>query len=152
MDGRVDPVSLLGLKSGTAQIIRNAGGIVTDDVIRSLSISQRVLGTEEITLIQHTDCGMLRITDQAFASSIQKETGVKPPWTPGAFSDLYGSVRQGLDRIRSSPFIPKREGVQGFVYDLDSGRLNEVSKTGGVPGSRVHSKGAGSNPQWGGWW
>ena len=127
MDARLNPYALLGLQEGDAHIIRNAGGVVTDDGIRSLAISQRLLGTEEIVLIHHTDCGMRTFTDDAFKRSIQDETGIKPEWAAEAFDDLDEDVRQSLARIRASPFIPRKESVRGFVYEVESGRLREVT-------------------------
>jgi len=126
MDARLDPHALLGLSEGDAHVIRNAGGVVTDDEIRSLSISQRLLGTEEIILIHHTDCGMLTFEDDAFRRAIQEETGIKPEWAVEAFDDLEDDVRQSIARIKSSPFIPKKDQVRGFVYDVKTGRLTEV--------------------------
>jgi carbonic anhydrase len=127
MDARLNPYALLGLQEGDAHIIRNAGGVVTDDGIRSLAISQRLLGTEEIVLIHHTDCGMRTFSDDAFKRSIQDETGIKPEWAAEAFDDLDENVRQSLARIRASPFIPRKESVRGFVYDVETGRLREVT-------------------------
>jgi carbonic anhydrase len=127
MDARVNPYGLLGLQEGDAHIICNAGGVVTDDEIRSLSISQRLLGTEEIILIHHTDCGMLTFTDDEFKASIQEETGIKPEWAAEAFSDIDADVRQSIARIKASPFIPKKDSVRGFVYEVESGRLREVN-------------------------
>jgi carbonic anhydrase len=127
MDARLDPNGALGLHEGDAHVIRNAGGVVTDDEIRSLAISQRLLGTEEIILIHHTDCGMLTFTDDEFKESIQEETGIKPEWAAEAFNDLEGDVRQSIARIKSSPFIPRKDSVRGFVYDVHTGRLNEVA-------------------------
>jgi carbonic anhydrase len=127
MDARLNPYALLGLQEGDAHMIRNAGGVVTDDGIRSLAISQRLLGTEEIVLIHHTDCGMRTFTDDAFKRSIQDETGIKPEWAAEAFDDLDEDVRQSLARIRASPFIPRKESVRGFVYDVETGRLREVT-------------------------
>jgi carbonic anhydrase len=127
MDARLNPYGLLGLQEGDAHIIRNAGGVVTDDEIRSLSISQRLLGTEEIVLIHHTDCGMLTFTDDAFKRSIQDEVGIKPEWAAEAFDDLDEDVRQSLARIKASPFIPHKDSVRGFVYEVESGRLREVT-------------------------
>jgi carbonic anhydrase len=127
MDARLNPYGLLGLQEGDAHIIRNAGGVVTDDEIRSLSISQRLLGTEEIVLIHHTDCGMLTFTDDAFKRSVQDEVGIKPEWAAEAFDDLDEDVRQSLARIRASPFIPRKDSVRGFVYDVETGRLREVT-------------------------
>jgi carbonic anhydrase len=127
MDARLNPYGLLGLQEGDAHIIRNAGGVVTDDEIRSLSISQRLLGTEEIVLIHHTDCGMLTFTDDAFKRSIQDEVGIKPEWAAEAFDDVDEDVRQSLARIRASPFIPRKDFVRGFVYEVETGRLREVT-------------------------
>jgi carbonic anhydrase len=127
MDARLNVYALLGLAEGDAHVIRNAGGVVTDDEIRSLAISQRLLGTEEIILIHHTDCGMLTFTDDAFKASIQADTGIKPEWAAEAFDDLDGDVRQSIARIKASPFIPKTDAVRGFVYEVESGRLREVS-------------------------
>src|ERR1051325_10970132 len=118
MDARVSPYALLGLKEGDAHVIRNAGGVVTDDEIRSLSISQRLLGTEEIILIHHTDCGMLTFEDADFRAHIQEETGIKPSWSAETFSNLEDDVRQSIARIKSSPFIPKKDNVRGFIYDV----------------------------------
>jgi carbonic anhydrase len=126
MDARVMPSKLLGIEEGEAHVIRNAGGVVTDDEIRSLAISQRLLGTEEVVLIHHTDCGMLTFTDDEFRSSIEDDTGVKPAWASEAFSDLDGNLRQSLARINDSPFIPKKDSVRGFVYEVETGRLREV--------------------------
>ena len=127
MDARLNPYGLLGLSEGDAHVIRNAGGVVTDDEIRSLSISQRLLGTEEIVLIHHTDCGMLTFTDDEFKKSIQDETGIKPEWAAEAFEDLDADVRQSLARIQASPFIPKKDSVRGFVYEVETGKLREVT-------------------------
>ncbi len=127
MDARLNPYSLLGLKEGDAHIIRNAGGVVTDDEIRSLSISQRLLGTEEIILIHHTDCGMLTFTDDAFKRALQDDVGIKPEWAAEAFDDLDEDVRQSIARIKASPFIPRRDAVRGFVYEVETGRLREVT-------------------------
>jgi carbonic anhydrase len=127
MDARLIPTQVLGLREGDAHVIRNAGGVVTEDEIRSLAISQRLLGTEEIILIHHTDCGMLTFTDDEFKRSIQDETGVKPSWAAEAFSDLDEDVRQSIARIKASPFIPRKESVRGFVYEVETGRLREVA-------------------------
>jgi carbonic anhydrase len=127
MDARLNVYGALGLEEGEAHVIRNAGGVVSDDVIRSLAISQRLLGTEEIVLIHHTDCGMLTFTDDEFKASIEKDTGIRPEWAAEAFSDLDGDVRQSIARIKASPFIPKKDAVRGFVYEVESGRLREVS-------------------------
>jgi carbonic anhydrase len=118
MDARVNPYPILGLELGDAHVIRNAGGVVTDDEIRSLAISQRLLGTEEVILIHHTDCGMLTFSEE--------DTGIKPPWSAEAFSDLEEDVRQSIERIKSSPFIPNKDSVRGFVYDVKTGKLDEV--------------------------
>jgi carbonic anhydrase len=127
MDARIDVHAILGLGVGDAHVIRNAGGVVTDDEIRSLSISQRLLGTEEIILIHHTDCGMLTFTDDVFKRSIQDETGIKPEWAAESFDNLEEDVRQSIARIKASPFIPHTGSVRGFVYEVETGRLREVS-------------------------
>jgi carbonic anhydrase len=126
MDARLDVYRILGLGDGESHVIRNAGGVVTDDEIRSLAISQRLLGTTEIILIHHTDCGMLTFTDDAFKASIQDETGIKPEWAAEAFSDLDVDVRQSIARIKASPFIPHTDSVRGFVFDVATGVLREV--------------------------
>ena len=126
MDARLNPYGLLGLNEGDAHVIRNAGGVVTDDEIRSLSISQRLLGTEEIVLIHHTDCGMLTFTDDEFKRSIQDEVGIKPEWAAESFNDIDEDVRQSIRRIKASPFIPLKDNVRGFVYDVAHGTLREV--------------------------
>jgi carbonic anhydrase len=126
MDARLDPQALLGLEEGDAHVIRNAGGVITDDEIRSLAISQRLLGTEEIVLIHHTDCGMLTFGDDEFRRAIQDDTGIKPEWAAEAFPDLEEDVKQSIARIRSSPFIPRKESVRGFVYAVETGALREV--------------------------
>ncbi len=128
MDARLNPYGLLGLSEGDAHVIRNAGGVITEDEIRSLSISQRLLGTEEIILIHHTDCGMLTFTDDEFRRSIQDEVGIKPEWAPESFSDLDEDVRQSIARIEASPFIPRKDSVRGFVYDVETGSLREVAR------------------------
>ena len=127
MDARLNVYGALGLSEGDAHVIRNAGGVVTDDAIRSLAISQRLLGTEEIILIHHTGCGMLTFTDDEFRNSIEQETGVKPEWAAESFSDLEADVRQSIARIKASPFIPHREAVRGFIYEVETGRLREVA-------------------------
>jgi carbonic anhydrase len=127
MDARLNVYGALGLQEGVAHVIRNAGGVVTDDAIRSLAISQRLLGTEEIILIHHTDCGMLTFTDDEFKRSIQDDVGIKPEWAAEAFSDLDEDVRQSIARIEASPFIPRKDSVRGFVLDVTSGALREVS-------------------------
>jgi carbonic anhydrase len=126
MDARLNVYGALGLNEGEAHVIRNAGGVITEDEIRSLAISQRLLGTTEIVLIHHTDCGMLTFTDDEFKKSIQEEVGFKPPWAAEAFPDVEEDVRQSLARVRNSPFIPKKDSVRGFVFDVATGRLNEV--------------------------
>jgi carbonic anhydrase len=126
MDARLNVYAILGLQEGEAHVIRNAGGVVTEDEIRSLAISQRLLGTREIILIHHTDCGMLTFTDDDFKRSIQDETGLKPAWSAEAFPDLEEDVRQSVKRIVSSPFVPHTDSVRGFVFDVATGRLNEV--------------------------
>ncbi len=127
MDARINVYGVLGLQEGEAHVIRNAGGVVTEDEIRSLAISQRLLGTEEIILIHHTDCGMLTFTDDGFKKSIEDEVGIKPPWAAEAFTDLDADVRQSIARIRNSPFVPKKDSIRGFVFDVATGKLNEVS-------------------------
>ena len=127
MDARLDVYRILGLNEGEAHVIRNAGGVVTDDVIRSLAISQRLLGTQEIILIHHSDCGMLTFTDDGFKRDIEDETGVKPPWAAEAFPDLEADVRQSLRRIENSPFVAKHVSARGFVFDVASGKLIEVA-------------------------
>ena len=126
MDARLNPHAILGLSAGDAHVIRNAGGVVTDDEIRSLAISQRLLGTEEIVLVHHTDCGMLTFTDDQFKRQIQDEVGIKPAWAAEAFADLDEDVRQSIARIEASPFIPNKASIRGFVYDVSDGRLREV--------------------------
>src|ERR671927_336929 len=123
MDARLHVSKLLGLKEGDAHIIRNAGGVVTEDAIRSLLISQRLLGTEEVILIHHTDCGMLTFSDDGFRREIQQETGIKPEWAAEAFDDLDDDVRQSIARIKASPFVPRKDQVRGFVYDVHDGSL-----------------------------
>ena len=126
MDARLNVYGILGLKEGEAHVIRNAGGVVTDDEIRSLAISQRLLGTTEIILIHHTDCGMLTFTDDGFKRSIQDETGIKPEWAAEAFTDLDEDVRQSIARIKASPFVPHPDSIRGFVFDVATGKLYEV--------------------------
>ncbi len=127
MDARLNVYGLLGLQEGDAHVIRNAGGVITDDEIRSLSISQRLLGTKEIILIHHTDCGMLTFGDDEFRRQVAADTGIKPEWAAEAFDDLEVDVRQSIARIQASPFIPVKDNVRGFIYDVKSGRLNEVT-------------------------
>jgi carbonic anhydrase len=126
MDARINVYGVLGLNEGEAHVIRNAGGVVTEDEIRSLAISQRLLGTTEIILIHHTDCGMLTFTDDEFKNTIQQDTGIKPAWAAEAFPDVDDDVRQSIARIRNSPFIPLTDSVRGFVFDVATGKLNEV--------------------------
>jgi carbonic anhydrase len=126
MDARLNVYGALGLNEGDAHVIRNAGGVVTDDEIRSLAISQRLLGTEEIILIHHTDCGMLTFVDEDFKRSIVEDTGIKPEWAVEAFGDVDEDVRQSIARITASPFIPHKN-VRGFVYQVEDGRLREVA-------------------------
>ncbi|MFG2638071.1 beta-class carbonic anhydrase [Streptomyces sp. NPDC048362] len=126
MDARLNVYAILGLNDGEAHVIRNAGGVVTQDEIRSLAISQRLLGTEEIILIHHTDCGMLTFTDDAFKDAVQKDTGIRPPWAAEAFPDLEEDVRQSVARIKADPFVVHKDRVRGFVFDVATGRLTEV--------------------------
>ena len=126
MDARLDPQKVLGLGEGDAHVIRNAGGVVTDDEIRSLAISQTLLGTDEIILIHHTDCGMLTFTDEQFSDKLESETGTRPEWNANCFDDLEGDVRESIAKIRSSPFIPNKDSIRGFVYDVKTGRLDEI--------------------------
>ncbi len=127
MDARLNVYGALGLSEGDAHVIRNAGGVVTDDAIRSLAISQRLLGTEEIILIHHTGCGMLTFTDDEFKRSLEEDTGIRPEWAAEAFPDLDADVRQSIARIQASPFIPRKDSVRGFVYEVETGRLREVA-------------------------
>ena len=127
MDARLSPYVMLGLQEGDAHLIRNAGGVITDDEIRSLVISQRLLGTREIMLIQHTDCGMLTFSDDELKQQIHEEVGMKPHFAMESFSDLDENLRQSIARIKSSPFIPNKESVRGFVYEVETGRLREVA-------------------------
>jgi carbonic anhydrase len=127
MDARLNVYAILGLGEGDAHVIRNAGGAVTDDTIRSLAISQRLLGTEEIILIHHTGCGMLTFTDDELRAAIEKDTGIRPEWAAEAFPDLDADVRQSIARIKASPFVPSKDSVRGFVYEVETGRLREVS-------------------------
>ena len=127
MDARLNVYGALGLQEGDAHVIRNAGGVVTEDAIRSLAISQRLLGTEEIILIHHTGCGMLTFGDDAFKASVEQDTGIRPPWAAEAFPDLDADVRQSIARVQASPFIPKKDSVRGFVYEVETGKLREVA-------------------------
>ena len=126
MDARLNPYGVLGLSEGDAHIIRNAGGVVTDDVIRSLTISQRLLGTNEIVLIHHTDCGMLTFHDDDVKAQIEADTGIRPPFALEAFPDIEADVRQSIARIKASPYIPNKDSVRGFIYGVETGRLVEV--------------------------
>ena len=126
MDARLAISELLGLANGEAHVIRNAGGVVTDDVIRSLAISQRLLGTTEIVLIHHTGCGMLTFHDDDVKAQIEADTGIRPPLALEAFSDLDGDIRQSIARIKASPFVPHKDSIRGFVYEVETGKLREV--------------------------
>jgi carbonic anhydrase len=126
MDARLNPYGLLGLQEGDAHVIRNAGGVVTEDVIRSLTISQRLLGTREIILVHHTDCGMVTFKDDDLKAQIEADTGIRPSFALEAFADAAKDVRQSIARIQASPFVPHKDQVRGFVYDVKSGRLEEV--------------------------
>ena len=127
MDARLDPARALGLDEGDAHVIRNAGGVVTDDAIRSLAISQRLLGTTEIILIHHADCGMLTFSDDEVKDQIERDTGIRPPFAMESFRDLDSAVRQSMARIAASPFVPNKSSVRGFIYDVKTGRLREVA-------------------------
>ena len=127
MDARLQPNRILGLEEGEAHVIRNAGGVITDDEIRSLAISQRLLGTTEIILIHHTDCGMLTFSDDELKQQIQEDVGIKPHFSMESFSDLEEDVRQSIARIQASPFVPNKDSVRGFVYEVETGRLREVT-------------------------
>ena len=127
MDARLDPARVLGLEEGDAHVIRNAGGVVTDEALRSLAISQNLLGTEEIVIIHHTDCGMVTFSDEDFAQRLESETGSRPPWNAQAFEDLDVDVRDSIERIRESPFVPSTDSLRGFVYEVETGRLREVT-------------------------
>jgi len=127
MDARIDVYRALGISEGESHVIRNAGGVVTDDAIRSLAISQRLLGTTEIILIHHTDCGMLTFADDDFIRAIQEETGVRPSWSPEAFPDVAEDVRQSLQRIENSPFVTRHTSARGFIFDVATGKLDEVT-------------------------
>jgi carbonic anhydrase len=128
MDARLNPYGLLGLSEGDSHVIRNAGGVVTEDVIRSLAISQRLLGTNEIILIHHTDCGMLTFRDDEVKAQIEADTGIRPSFALEAFGDLDADVRQSIARIKASPFIPDKDSIRGFVYEVETGRLREVKE------------------------
>ncbi|MDZ7748319.1 MAG: carbonic anhydrase [Halofilum sp. (in: g-proteobacteria)] len=126
MDARLDIYAMLGLSTGDAHVIRNAGGVVTDDVVRSLAISQRLLGTREIVLVHHTHCGMTSFRDDDVKAQIEQDTGIRPPFSMEAFGDETEDVRQSIRRIEASPFVPHKDAIRGFVYDVESGRLEEV--------------------------
>jgi carbonic anhydrase len=127
MDARLDPARALGFEEGDAHVIRNAGGVVSDDAIRSLAISQRLLGTKEIVLIHHTDCGMLTFSDDELKRQIEQDTGIRPPFALESFADVDADVRQSIARIKASPFVPEKSSVRGFVYDVKTGGLREVT-------------------------
>ncbi len=129
MDARLDVYRMLGVTEGEAHVIRNAGGVVTDDAIRSLAISQRLLGTREVILVHHTDCGMLTFTDAGFRDAVEADTGTTPPWSSEAFDDLDADVRQSLRRVTRSPYVPHTDAVRGFVFDIATGLLREVAVT-----------------------
>jgi carbonic anhydrase len=128
MDARLDVYRMLGLSEGEAHVFRNAGGVITEDAIRSLALSQRLLGTREIILIHHTDCGMLTFTDDEFKLSVEEDTGIRPNWAAESFDDPEEDVRQSMRRIEASPFITKHESLRGFVFDTATGELHEVSR------------------------
>jgi carbonic anhydrase len=127
MDARINPFTILGLGVGDAHVIRNAGGVITSDQLRSLAISQRLLGTKEIILIHHTDCGMLTFNDDKFRSDIETEVGIKPSWSAESFTNLESDLRQSMKRIRIDPFLPHKESIRGFVYEVETRRLREVA-------------------------
>lgn len=127
MDARLDPARVLGLEEGDAHVIRNAGGVVSEDAIRSLLISQRLLGTQEIILVHHTDCGMLTFTDDQVKAAVETDTGLRPSFALESFPDLDADVRQSINRIKANPFVPNKQSVRGFVYEVESGKLREVS-------------------------
>jgi carbonic anhydrase len=127
MDARLNVYALLGLEEGQAHVIRNAGGVVTEDVIRSLAISQRLLGTSEVILVHHTDCGMLTFTDDQVKADIEADTGLRPHFALEAFSDLERDIRQSIARIKASPFVPNKDSVRGFIFDVTTGKLQEVT-------------------------
>jgi carbonic anhydrase len=129
MDARLDPAKILGLSEGDAHVIRNAGGVVSDDALRSLAISQHLLGTEEIVLIHHTDCGMLTFTDDQLAERLERETGARPEWRAHAFEDLEQNLRASVRRIKDDPFVPRTDSVRAFVYEVETGQLREIPDT-----------------------
>jgi carbonic anhydrase len=126
MDSRMDIFQMLGLAHGDAHVIRNAGGVITDDVIRSLCLSQRYMNTREIILVHHTDCGMQLVTEDQLKTELEAELGIKPWWSVESFSDPYADTRQSMERLRHTPFVPYKDDIRGFVYDVDTGRLNEI--------------------------
>jgi len=126
MDSRMDIFAMLGLANGEAHVIRNAGGVITDDVIRSLCLSQRKLGTREVILVHHTDCGLQTVTEDAFKAELESELGIKPWWALESFTDPYADTRQSMRRLHATPFVPHKDHIRGFVYDVDTGRLHEV--------------------------
>jgi carbonic anhydrase len=126
MDSRIDVLETLGLRLGEAHILRNAGGVVTEDTIRSLTLSQRTLGTEEVMLIHHTRCGLHGVRDDELVAQLEQETGAAPAWKPGGFADIDEDVRESIARVKASPFVPHTDRIRGFVYDVDTGRLREV--------------------------
>jgi carbonic anhydrase len=126
MDSRMDIFEILGLAHGEAHVIRNAGGVITDDVIRSLCLSQRYLGTREVILLHHTDCGLQRVTEDAFKAQLEEELGIKPGWSLESFNDPFDDTAQSIRRLQQTPFVPHKEHVRGFVYDVDTGVLHEV--------------------------
>jgi carbonic anhydrase len=126
MDSRMRIFPMLGMADGEAHVIRNAGGVVTDDVVRSLAISQRLLGTREIMLIHHTDCGLQKTTEDEFKGAVEADTGIRPHWAVEAFTDAEQDVRQSIGRLKASPFIPHKDGIRGYVFDVATGKLNEV--------------------------
>jgi carbonic anhydrase len=146
MDARLDVYRILGISEGEAHVFRNAGGVITEDAIRSLAISQQLLGTREIILIHHTDCGMLTFTDDEFKRSIEDETGIKPSWAAESFRDPEEDVRQSIRRIEASPFIPRNESLHGFIFDVATGELHEVTSTTPPPVGRHHDRSNGHAP------
>ena len=126
MDSRMKIFGLLGMADGESHVIRNAGGVMTDDMIRSLAISQRLLGTTEVILVHHTDCGMAETTEDTFKGALEAETGIRPPWAVEAFADVAADVRQSVARLKASPFIPHKDAIRGLVFDVATGRLHEV--------------------------
>ena len=127
MDARLDPLGVLGLEVGDAHVIRNAGGVITDDEIRSLAISQNLLGTRDIAVIHHTDCGMLKFTDEEFKRRLEEDFGHRPEWEPGAFENLDRNLRDTIERIKESPFLPSKESIRGYIYEVETGILREIS-------------------------